>query len=633
MASLNIPNWAAFYSSKTGYRLVWISIYALSLALASSIFFYDIPLPENRITLSQLEFIAAADEYPDTLPASHWAAVTLPDNWSKRNRHDTNLWYRGHINLDKPPDDLWAVLIPALKMNAAVFLNGKLLGSGGRFTDPVARNWMTPLLFTIPGSLLQRGDNTFHIRVKSDPAGTGKLAALQIGEYEGLNQAHHIHYLFRITSIQIISTMLLMMGGLMAMLWLTRRQESYYGYYALAVSIWGLHNFNIFIIHIPFSTRFWDWLAYVSIGYYTFFAMIFTHRFLGRYHPRIEYSVIISGIIISLALLILEDEWFYSTVNLFWYPAVFSLGFYIFTYTSIEAWRRRSIELQFLTATGGTTLLFAMHDLLVMHDYLDWQDGYYIQYSAAVLLTLFSFILLRRFAYSLNQVDTLNQNLERRVEDKRVQLEENFQRLRHMESDRVRADERERLARDIHDGMGGHLVSTLAMIESGQASIASISSALKDSLNDLRLMIDSMDIEEDDLTSLLGMFRLRIGPRLKNSHITLEWKVEDIPAISGFGPREALNILRILQESITNTIKHAQADHIQLATYAYQQDQKTHVMIEIKDNGNGFSDERATGNGLRNMQQRANKSGYKLSIYSDNTGTKISISLNTQADT
>lgn len=620
--------WLGFYSSISGYIVTWLFIYGLALALTASIFFYEIPLPSESYPLTDVEFVVSDAVNPNQLPVDDWATVTLPDNWESRPDKVKNIWYRGHIYLQHKPEKRWGILIPALKMNAAVYLNGALLGDGGKFTDPVARNWMTPLLFSVPVSLLHVGTNTFYIRVKSDPAGSGKLAALQLGPYDGLKQAYNIHYRFRITSIQIITAMQLLTGGLIGLLWLVRRKENYYGYYALAVIIWGVHNFNIFVTDIPLSTRTWDWLTYITIGYYSFLAMIFTHRFLEKSYPVIEKTILTLGITASILLTLLNDAIFYEAVFLAWYPFILAVGLYIFSCIGIQAWKRQSAELQLLTATGGTTLLLATHDLLVMHNFLDWQDGYYIQYSAAALLTLFSFILVRRFAQSLNEVDTLNRNLEARVQKKHHELESNYRQLRKLEHEKVKTVERERLARDIHDGMGGHLVSILAMIESGQTSLQAIGQSLKDSLNDLRLMIDSMEIEEDDLESLLGMFRMRMQPRLNNSQIQLEWRVDDTPPIAGFGPREALHILRILQEAITNTIKHANADRIQLSCYCHENNAQQ-VIIDISDNGSGFVENSVAGNGLENMKKRTGELKGKLSIHSDGHGTTVSIELPT----
>ncbi len=625
-----IDKWFSFYRSKYGYIMLWLFIYIIIVMLASTIFIYEIPLPENKLTISKVEYLPSSANSPTELPENNWHTTTLPDDWQKRNSETNyNVWYRGKINIADPPQQLWALFIPALKMNAAVYLNGTLLGSGGRLTDPVARNWMTPLLFSAPDRLFITGENTIHIRVKSDPPGTGKLSSLYLGPYHALEQAYNVHYYFRISSIQIITSILLSMGFFIGLLWLIRRKESYYGYYALAVIIWGIHNFNIFITDIPISTRLWDWLTYITITYYTLIAMIFTHRFLNKEHPSREKWLVTIGLFTSILLILLNDKDFYKVIFTLWYPATFALGLYVLVYTCFEAWKQKKTELQLLTTIGAITLLYAMHDLLVMHGIVDWQDGYYIQYSAAVLLIMFSIILVRRFAYSLNEVDQLNLNLEKRVKEKQLELEKNYLALRKIEESHIRTEERERITRDIHDGMGSHLVSILVMIKSGNPSMESISRAIQYSLNDLRLMIDSMDMGEDDLNTILGMFRMRVEPQLKNSQIKLEWKIEDIPPIPNFGPREAINITRILQEAITNTIKHAHADSIYLATYYDNVNGQPTINVVVSDNGKGFLMSENQGHGLKNMHYRVKEIGGSLIINSDSSGTKIHILLPT----
>lgn len=177
--------------------------------------------------------------------------------------------------------------------------------------------------------------------------------------------------------------------------------------------------------------------------------------------------------------------------------------------------------------------------------------------------------------------------------------------------------------------MGGHLVSTLAMIESGSASLTEIKHAIKGSLDDMRLMIDSMDVMEDDLATVLGMFRMRITPRLKSSRLSLTWDIVDLPAIPDFGPCEALHILRILQEAFTNIIRHANASEIRLSAHLKQKDNGNPVVsIEIGDNGQGIEKDGQEEHGLRNMLWRTREINADLHFDSGPAGsTTVTLSL------
>jgi len=215
--------------------------------------------------------------------------------------------------------------------------------------------------------------------------------------------------------------------------------------------------------------------------------------------------------------------------------------------------------------------------------------------------------------------------LEQRVEVKHQQLVKKHAKLQVLENQRILTEERERLVLDMHDGLGGSLVSTLAMIDLGKASMDDIAEALRTSLDDLNLMINSMDLQEDELSGLLGNFRARMTSRLHNSNIQLVWNVQDIPNIPGFNPRSALQILRILQEAVTNTLKHAQASKIWISAYSYITNTDSYVMIEIRDNGKGNNETNKHGRGTQNMYRRALRLGSKLSIKSDSSGTVIQL--------
>lgn len=88
----------------------------------------------------------------------------------------------------------------------------------------------------------------------------------------------------------------------------------------------------------------------------------------------------------------------------------------------------------------------------------------------------------------------------------------------------------------------------------------------------------------------------------------------------------ALILFRIVQECITNVIKHSKSKKIMLKVM----DNRQNIMIFVKDNGIGFThEENNEGTGLRNMKSRAQIINSKVQIYSVlNEGTKVSIIYN-----
>ena len=85
------------------------------------------------------------------------------------------------------------------------------------------------------------------------------------------------------------------------------------------------------------------------------------------------------------------------------------------------------------------------------------------------------------------------------------------------------------------------------------------------------------------------------------------------------GSQKALNIFRIMQEAIHNSLKHSEAENIIVGINS-----GASIVINIKDDGKGIGNNKADGNGLRNMEARAADAGLKFLVQSSvKSGTNI----------
>lgn len=196
-----------------------------------------------------------------------------------------------------------------------------------------------------------------------------------------------------------------------------------------------------------------------------------------------------------------------------------------------------------------------------------------------------------------------------------------------LQRQQVLSEERERIMRDMHDGIGGLLISTLAMLEAGTTDPIIVDQALRAALDDLRLMIDSLDpLQEDNLAMALGTYRSRILPRLHNRGLVVDWPVTDLPLIPNFGPHKVLQTLRVLQEAITNVLKHAQATQLTVRAQAVSEP-SAGISIQVEDDGQGLGEDFQAGRGLKNMRRRADSLGCRLDMESNSEGTQVSLLL------
>lgn len=231
----------------------------------------------------------------------------------------------------------------------------------------------------------------------------------------------------------------------------------------------------------------------------------------------------------------------------------------------------------------------------------------------------------RRIAKALAETQRMNAKLEERVLEKQRELERNFELLDRLSRKAAVAEERQRLMTDMHDGIGAQLISALSLTESGEASPREIAALLRECIDDLRLTIDSLESNDNELLPALGNFRYRIDRRLRAVGIELDWSVEDLPELPYLSPRNLLHILRILQEAFANVLKHSQASRVRLQTGLAPGNLQ--VFIRISDNGKGFAASKTQGRGLGNMARRATTIGGELRVASTGEGTTLELYL------
>ena len=576
-------------------------------------------LPEAQLTVDKARLVL--DDALEPPPPERGVPVALPHDWSKATPVAALAWYTAELELNVPPNRLWGIYLPNVNMNAAVYLNGELLGQGGVFAEPVRRLWHQPLYFAIPSGLLRPGGNLLQIRLHTDPPRNGWLGRLHLGPDSALRPMFERDYFFRNSLVKLITSALLFTSLATGLLWLLRRQDTLYGWYALACGFWGLHTLNLFVVDIPVPTRWWDALInYGTLGGFTICLIIFIHRYLGIHRPGVERALLAYGGVGALALLLVPAPLFYELAIYGWDASLLLLGLYPSYLILWAYWTRRGGVDLLLVTSGLCIMVFALRDWLAIAGIIVQRgEGLFIQYAAPVPILGFGWLLLRDFVRARNEAEALNRELEQRVREKSAELERNYQRLRELERQRVLDEERRRIMRDMHDGMGGHLISTLALAESGSAQSATIAEALRAALNDLRLMIDSLDPVEGDLTLVLGMFRARLESQLAGSGLQLVWRVDDVPPLADFGPSKVLQVLRILQEAITNVLKHARARTLTVRTGVAG----SRAYIEVTDDGRGFGPGGSTGRGLDNMRQRARAVGGELTLDNSADGMHV----------
>jgi PAS domain S-box-containing protein len=199
-------------------------------------------------------------------------------------------------------------------------------------------------------------------------------------------------------------------------------------------------------------------------------------------------------------------------------------------------------------------------------------------------------------------------------------------------------EERNRMAREIHDTLAQAFTGILAQVgaakqvltddvEATGAHLDLIKELARTGLTEARRSVVALRpqlLEEGSLQSALH--RLVAQIRAAAMDVTLYYGIEG--AVYALPTEVESNLLRIGQESLTNAIRHANADEIRVQL-VYDRDQ---FCLRVKDNGQGFgvgSIPSSEGFGLLGMSERAERIGAQLTIRSQpGQGTEIIVTVN-----
>jgi signal transduction histidine kinase len=230
-------------------------------------------------------------------------------------------------------------------------------------------------------------------------------------------------------------------------------------------------------------------------------------------------------------------------------------------------------------------------------------------------------------ARAIAELEAVNAELERAVAENAALRDRLVARAREAGVD----DERQRLAREIHDGIAQSLAGVVTQLQAeiavtgpGGRTGAALALA-REALTDARrsvLDLGPVQLSGSDLPTALRaeteMWSRRSGVRadvrVVGEEVALHQEVE-------------ATVLRVVQEALANCRKHAAARRVGV-TLSYDPDE---IMVDVRDDGRGFDPGRVAGPGtfgLRGMRQRAERLAGALEIESGSgVGTAVSLRL------
>lgn len=561
--------------------------------------------------------------------------IELPDAWESNApaRHGS---VRYQLELPdaalRSPQS--AVFVPRVGNAYRIGINGEPLLAAGP-TAP--RDGELPLLLPLPGALLQAHDNRLEIEVSGESRREAGLSTVWVGPLPELAARHAALSRNQVFGGWVVSSAATVMGALALLLaWRTRR--SLYACFGAASLLWA---WRVAGMQLGGAEGAWAAIGTVifhaSYAWFAVLMALYALAAIGREAPIARRLLIAWA---ALALGLSAGAWAYNA------PALRTLMLagtllsvlWLLGVLARSAWRERTPAAELLLGVAVIAVLVGARDFWVLRVLGDYGALTWSRYTILLLLAVLAWLLVDEFTRSTTALRALNTDLQERVAQKETELQAVFDGKRDHEREQAVLAERDRILREMHDGLGGRLVAAMALTSqverqslpppggaprSVDEPLRELKLTLDDCLVELRLALDSLETDQRPLIEALAELRFRVEPSLRAAGVRLVWQVDDAASQVELPAAETLHVLRIVREALTNVIKHAQATVVWLKLESAAD---RGLQLSVVDNGlqQRTSDEQQTmplfvpptlvngGRGLANMQRRATSLSARL---------------------
>ena len=571
----------------------------------------------------------------DKMPGAecHWQTAPLAKMWPSHRSGPPqyDVWYKLHFHLDTVPARGVALYVVAFNRTGRLFVNGQFATEFGSMVEPLPLNWNRSQHAFMPAALLRTGDNEIEIQQRAYAWEQAWLAPVQLGPEARMSETWRRRVFWQNELVRILGVSAATIGLFMFAVWLGRRSEAMYFWFACVSLLWSVISLDYFAPYPPLPAFQWERCMEAAQVLRGVLMFMFTLRYCGKRWPVAEFLA--WGYLALGVAAMFSDALSSGYPIVLWYLGTLAFAFVYFIMLVRQGLRNSLLEGAMLAVAGATQLGLSVYDLQ-LYSSRTWTDRVYLtHFSAPLFVGVVGTILIQRFVESLNAYQRLAAVLEQRVAEKAAELERNYEQLVEARRNQALTMERGRIMSEMHDGIGSQLTLALSLVRRMDRDAnpgeppqdGQVATVLRESIEDLQLIIDSLEPVENDLLTVLGTLRYRLQDRLGKGGIDLQWNVVDLPPLPMLTPHSVLSILRIVQEAFANCLKHSGATRIAVTTGLTGEpgnDEMAHICVA--DNGRGIDGTRV-GRGLENMRRRAGALGGTLQIDSGTDGTRVTL--------
>lgn len=555
--------------------------------------------------------------------------------------------HRVSFEFDAPAEDRattkLALFSPQIIHGGDFYINGHWFFSIPASTPSIRHTWYSPLLAPLPHDfLLSNQPNRIDIHFHSYQRGF-VVPSLSLGPLDIVQEMYGKYMFISNTLAQASNIFCWIVGLFMLSLWFITRSGRLFAYSGGATILWA----TLFTLALTpeldlIYWQQWRFLLYISTGGLVLLMSLFLIDYAGlRLPPYVRALMGLSTLGIPTLFLIWDTQIEYW-LDIYWtglviFLYVISIGILLF-----RKYRQMDAITWVLLGYSIVATLCAYHDygvqagpLIESHaallalgvPSLLLEPIFLTHFTLPALLIIVGAILLRVHANNVLAIESANETLEVELIKREQELERTHAEQRAVIASNATAEERNRILQDIHDGLGSRLVNLLLQARTGQIAIKNLPIDLQACLEDLRLIVSGQFLGDVPFKDALEEFCQRAARNLRGVGVLLSYEIAQVEP-KDLTPQMTIHLLRIIQEMIANTIKHAHATECKIRVQNIGHELK----VSVQDNGVGFdlaSDNLPMKRGMLGIHKRIKELNAESKLSSDAKGTRLDLVIKT----
>lgn len=571
---------------------------------------------------------------PDGADADAGLRQVLPYKWDSHHAGISGT-ARFVLEFDLPQagTGLLGLYIPRVGNAFEISLNGALLASKGNMQEPgTSDTSKIPRFFEVSPLFLSE-HNRLTVRIAADAGRRAGLSDMWFGPKDQVYSLYQHDWWWNYMAIWGVATFSTIVGILALTLWMFQihhREESaspnerLYLYAGLAELCWAFKVGDVFVENPMVSWPYWSVLITVALaGWISFTAMFCAqtmhwdkHAWFGKFQALVlgmaGVGIVCAGLSLFSSAPRLMTLWFGIYGGIF---LVFGLLFIRSAVRPGASWQSRMLAVAIMA-----NVLVGCYDIYGVRVNPQARDALHLYYSSVLFGLGILLTVLLQFRNAIRQAQDLKDSTARRLVDVENELSAYHLRAQATATAQARVQERTRILRDMHDGVGSNISIAMRQLQLPSVDQHAVLDTLRESLDHLKLTVDTMNMAAGDIEAMLASLRYRLSPRLQKGGIELKWQVQPLPQVAHMDDLMMRQLMYMLYEAFSNACQHACATELVIEAGV----QDGGVQISFTDNGMGFHPASTVKQGgLKALQDRAASIPVQFSIASAPGRTRL----------